>query len=90
MQLTGLPKIAYGYPLVDIEDNALALCDAQSVRREDLLAVDAVGEVLIRETLMAKYNDRFRFYYQSHMTRKDVCIFKVWDLDINVKAKCEL
>ncbi|KIX09849.1 uncharacterized protein Z518_00930 [Rhinocladiella mackenziei CBS 650.93] len=74
-------------PMVDVvEDMPLALCDARVATEQDLVEVDFVLEDYNRRTYMAKYTDRFKFYYMSRMTKDEVIMFKVFD-SADVAAK---
>ena len=46
---------------------------------DDLDELEYITEEYVRSSYLAKWSDRFRFYYQSKMSREDVCIFKIFD-----------
>jgi hypothetical protein len=71
-----------------VEDVPLAVCDARAVSRSDLIEVNNVHPISQRRNLLAKYNENFRFYYLSKMTKDEVCVFKVFDSE-DGKAKCK-
>ncbi|RYP75942.1 hypothetical protein DL770_007322 [Monosporascus sp. CRB-9-2] len=45
----------------------------------DLVELEFVTEELTRLSYLAKWNEKYRFYYLSHMTNQEVCIFKIFD-----------
>jgi hypothetical protein len=68
------------------QDVPLALCDARSVSKEDLLEADAVFDVPGKpewsfEGLVLRYNPQHRWSYFSDMTRDEVLVFKTNDSD---------
>ncbi|KAI5800600.1 hypothetical protein FPQ18DRAFT_315434 [Pyronema domesticum] len=67
-------------PLVDVvEDVSLAVCDARTFSREDLIEVDFIDNTMVRKNFMAKYSESAKFYYLSKMTKDECCVFKVFD-----------
>ncbi|RYP54801.1 hypothetical protein DL768_000529 [Monosporascus sp. mg162] len=45
----------------------------------DLVELEFVTEELTRLSYLAKWNEKYRFYYLSQMTNQEVCIFKIFD-----------
>lgn len=81
-------------PIAD--DNPLAVCDARTVRREDLLEVDVYGygadnyswhEIGI-ETFSVSSHDKQRWYYYPGMTPAHVLVIKSFDSDGVVGTTC--
>ncbi|KAI5851782.1 hypothetical protein BZA05DRAFT_452679 [Tricharina praecox] len=71
-----------------VEDVSLTVCDARTSCRADFLEVEFVDRTVVRRNYMAMYSDKFEFYYQSRMTDGECCVFKVFDSDAAVPAKC--
>ncbi len=68
------------------QDIPLTVCDAQSLRAEDLIEADAVFDVKDQpewsfEGWLVKYSPRHRWCYFSGMTRDEALIFKTNDSD---------
>jgi hypothetical protein len=66
------------------QDVPLAVCDARSVERGDLVPADAVFDVPGRpewsfEGLVVRFNPRHHWLYFSNMTRDEVLVFKTND-----------
>lgn len=66
------------------QDVPLALCDARTVERRDLVPADAVFDVKGQpewsfEGLVIRFNPRHRWIYFSGMTRDEVIVFKTND-----------
>lgn len=45
----------------------------------DLVELEFVTEESPRLSYLAKWNDKYRFYYLSRMTNEEACIFKIFD-----------
>jgi len=65
-----------GAPVVD---HPLVLCDARSVRPEDLVPVERRGEDRTGELQVALHHSEQRWYYYPRMTRNEVLLFKTYD-----------
>lgn len=66
------------------QDLPLALCDARTVSREDLVEADAVMDLPGRpETsyvgLVVRHNANHRWFYFPDMSREEVLVFKTYD-----------
>lgn len=57
----------------------LALADASSVAREDLVATDQVFPDRVGEIYQLAYSPNQRWYYASEMTRDEILLIKGWD-----------
>ena len=57
----------------------LAVCDASTVTLDDLDELEYVTDEFVRSSYLAKWSDKFRFYYLSKMTTQEVVIFKIFD-----------
>lgn len=67
-------------PISDVvEDWPLAICDARTVNTADLVELEFVTEELVKLSYLARWNEKYRFYYLSEMTNRDACIFKIFD-----------
>jgi hypothetical protein len=62
-----------------VEDSPLALCDAASVRNEDLLECDKVHADHIGEGLYLRYHQEQRWYWLSEQTNNEALVFVTWD-----------
>ncbi|CAI4214348.1 unnamed protein product [Parascedosporium putredinis] len=62
-----------------VEDWPLAVCDARTTGKDDVVELEFVTPELVRLSYLAKWNENYKFYYLSHMTNKEVCIFKIFD-----------
>lgn len=62
-----------------VENWPLTVCDARTVRLNDLEELELLTEGKVRLSYLAKWSDKFRFYYLSQMTDREVCIFKIFD-----------
>ena len=49
---------------------------------------DIVRRDFVRETAYVIYNETQRWYYKSHQDVEDVVLFKIFDSDTDVKARC--
>jgi hypothetical protein len=68
------------------QDVPLAVCDARSVARDDLVAADAVFDTADApqwsfEGLVVRHDPRHRWCYFSNMTRGEALVFKTNDSD---------
>ena len=62
-----------------MERSPLALADASSVRREDLIATDQVFPDRVGEIYHLAYDPTQRWYYAPRMTPDEVLLIKGWD-----------
>lgn len=73
-------KYSVWRPLLPIvEDSPLALCDASSVRKEDLLECDKVHADHVGEGLYLKFHQKQKWYWLSKQTREEALVFVTWD-----------
>ncbi|MEE4639756.1 MAG: CmcJ/NvfI family oxidoreductase [Wenzhouxiangella sp.] len=73
-----------GEPVVD---HPLVLCDARSVRGDDLVAVERRGQDRIGELQVAMYQPDQRWYYYPRMTRGEVLLFKTYDSALDGRTR---
>ena len=59
--------------------NPLALCDATSVRPENLVVFEIHYHDRVGENYFAKHADYHRWYFYPRMTRDEVLLIKQWD-----------
>lgn len=62
-----------------VQDTPLALCDARTVDREDLVPMDVVYPHFADEVYEVRHNNSHRWFYNKNMTTDDVAIFKLHD-----------
>lgn len=62
-----------------IEDAPLAVCDARSVRKPDLVACDLVFRDRVGETYALAYSPEHRWFYYPRMRRGEVLLLKCYD-----------
>jgi hypothetical protein len=65
-------------------DAPLAICDAATMRPEDLVATDLYYRDRVGETYGARYNPEHRWLYISGMTPDEVLLMKCYDSHRNV------
>jgi len=59
-----------------VETSPLALCDARSIAREDLVASDLVYRDKVGETYSFQHNANHRWYYFPHVRPDEVVLLK--------------
>ena len=57
----------------------LALCDATSVRPEDLIVFEIHYQDRIGENYFSKHSDRHQWYYYRELRRREALLIKQWD-----------
>jgi hypothetical protein len=62
-----------------VEDAPLAVCDARSVRPEELVACDLVFRDRVGETYALAYGPEQRWFYYPRMRRDEVLLLKCYD-----------
>jgi len=73
-----------GPPVVD---HPLVLCDARSVKEDDLVAVERRGKDRTGELQVAIYDPAQRWYYYPAMDRDEVLIFKTYDSALDGRTR---
>ncbi|HVB78435.1 MAG TPA: CmcJ/NvfI family oxidoreductase [Candidatus Binataceae bacterium] len=71
-----------------VEDDALALCDAQSVDQSDLVATDLIYADRTGEIYNLTFQPKHRWYYFPRMRRDEALIFKCFDSSDRARANC--
>jgi len=64
-----------------VASHPLALCDAQTVRPEDLVVFEIHYADRIGENYFARHASRHRWYWYPSLTRDEVVLIKQWDSD---------
>lgn len=70
-----------------IVDHPLVLCDATSVRPEDLVSVERRAEERIGELQVALYNPEHRWYYFPEMQMDEALLFKTFDSETDGRTR---
>ena len=70
-----------------IESNPLAIADARSVAPEDLLIAERRYPHRVGQTYRLKYNAAHRWYYFPRMRRDEALVFKVFDSEVDGRAR---
>lgn len=74
-----------------VEDWPLAICDGSTVTYDDLLATDIVREDYedhVGSNMFALHKDKCHWYYVSRQKPSEAWIFKQFDSDEGVSARC--
>jgi hypothetical protein len=70
-----------------VQDSPLAICDAQSVAQEDLVAADLVYSNRTGENYLVTYNSAHRWYYASALGVGEALIFRCYDSATDGRAR---
>ncbi|HXX49400.1 MAG TPA: CmcJ/NvfI family oxidoreductase [Myxococcota bacterium] len=62
-----------------VEADPLAVCDARSIRADDLVATDLVYPDRVGEVYSVRYNPAHRWYYYSKLRRDEALLIKTYD-----------
>jgi hypothetical protein len=76
-------------PLVDtVFDQPLAICDGSTIKQMDLVAADhiTVDHHIINS--FGLYSTSYKWWYLHKQRRNEVILFKNFDSDENVQARC--
>lgn len=71
-------------------DQPLVLCDASTVRDEDLVSVERRGEDRVGELQVALHDPRQRWYVFPRMQRNEVLLFKTFDSALDGRTRFTL
>jgi hypothetical protein len=63
-------------PVIDMP---LALCDASTTTKDDLIAFEVRYADRVGENYLSRYSPKHKWFYFPQMTRDECIIFKVWD-----------
>lgn len=67
------------------------MCDGTTVKYDDLLETDVVREDFeehVGSNMFALFREEYRWYYASHQKPSEVWVFKQFDSDDGVRARC--
>jgi hypothetical protein len=70
-----------------IESSPLALCDARSLRPEDVVPCDLVYRERVGETYGFTYNPKHRWYYFPRLERNEAILLKCYDSKDDGRAR---
>lgn len=70
-----------------IEADPLAICEAQTLSPDDLIASERRYPNRVGETYQVSYNPEHRWYYFPRMTRDEALVFKVYDSEKDGRAR---
>jgi len=70
-----------------LRDAPLAVCDARTVAREDLVPSDLVYQDRVGETYAVTYNPDHRWFYVSDMQRDEALLLKCFDSATDGRAR---
>jgi hypothetical protein len=62
-----------------IHDRPLAICDASTIKRSDLVEADHVRKHYSGTNYYALSSPHYRWYYLSHQTKDEVTLVKIFD-----------
>jgi hypothetical protein len=74
-----------------VGDWPLAVCDGGTVKYSDLLETDVVREDFeehVGSNMFALFREGYRWYYASRQRTSEVWVFKQFDSDEGVRARC--
>ena len=71
-----------------VEDDALAVCDAQSIEQSDLVASELIYADRKGEIYNITFSPRHRWCYFPRMTREEAMLFKCFDSTDRTRANC--
>lgn len=70
-----------------IESDPLAVCDARSIAREDLLVSERRYPHRVGQTYQVAYNPAHEWWYFPRMARDEALVFKVYDSEADAVAR---
>ncbi|KAI9723949.1 MAG: hypothetical protein M1812_000667 [Candelaria pacifica] len=71
-----------------VEDCPITICDGSTILESDLVECDRVRKYWVGTMGLVEYRPGFKWYYMSRQSPDDVLIFKNFDSEENVRAKC--
>jgi hypothetical protein len=71
-----------------LQDAPLAVCDAQTVKFDELVGSDLVYPNRVGETYSVKYNPEHRWFYVPDMTADEILLLKCFDSKTDGRARC--
>ena len=70
-----------------LQDALLAVCDAQTVKFDELVGSDLVYPNRVGETYSVKYNPEHRWFYVPEMTADEILLLKCFDSQTDGRAR---
>lgn len=70
-----------------IQSNPLAIADARSLARDDLIAAERRYPHRVGETYQVRYNPAHQWFYFPQMQRDEALVFKVYDSERDGRAR---
>ena len=70
-----------------LDKDPLALCDARSVKKSDLITAERRYPDRVGQTYQIKYNKNHEWFYFPKMTRDEAIIFRVYDSEVDGRAR---
>jgi hypothetical protein len=70
-----------------LQDAPLAVCDAQTVKFDELVGSDLVYPNRVGETYSVKYNPEHRWFYVPEMTADEILLLKCFDSQTDGRAR---
>lgn len=70
-----------------LRDSPLAVCDARTVRFDELVPTDLVYQHRIGETYSVKFNPEHRWFYFPEMTAEEILLLKCFDSETDGRAR---
>ena len=70
-----------------LQDAPLAVCDAGTVRFDELVGSDLVYPDRVGETYSVKYSPEHRWFYVPEMTADEILLLKCYDSETDGRAR---
>ncbi|KAF4461082.1 7 alpha-cephem-methoxylase [Fusarium albosuccineum] len=71
-----------------VESSPIAVLDGSTVPSNKLVKVDIVRRTYLGESYYVLPHDQYKWYFINKQNIEDILLFKMYDSDENVKAKC--
>jgi hypothetical protein len=72
-----------------VQDWPIAFCDGSSVQIDDLIETEHLRRGYAGANMNLRYRDEQQWYYLSEQSREEIVLFKNFDSNSTVKARCE-
>lgn len=72
-----------------MQNDALAVCDGSTISPEDMIIADHVTRGYVGETVYPVHTESLKWYYLSAQRPDEAFVFKIYDSDESVSARCE-
>ncbi|KAF7676171.1 hypothetical protein GT037_005676 [Alternaria burnsii] len=69
-----------------VEDNALAVCDGQTIEDRDLVEADHITRLYLGRTMYGLQSPQHKWYYLNHQCPNELLFIKIFDSDSTVPA----